>query len=136
MLLDREFTKLRKLGATYFSSAYPSRNLCKHQSALDIYTGIPYITFVIQSHVFEWDEAKALANLAKHGVPFEYAAAVFLDPLGIDFDASRPGDGELRRKFVGRIEGRLFTVVYTRRGDSLRLIFARRSNAREEQDYG
>lgn len=29
---------------------------------------------------FEWDDAKARANLAKHGVPFDYAARVFLDP--------------------------------------------------------
>ena len=28
---------------------------------------------------FEWDERKAGRNLAKHGVPFEYAARVFLD---------------------------------------------------------
>ena len=66
---------------------------------------------------FEWDDAKALANMAKHGVPFDYAAAVFLDPDGIDFDASRLQDGEARYKRVGRIGGRLFTVVYTERGD-------------------
>jgi uncharacterized DUF497 family protein len=91
---------------------------------------------VTQSHVFEWDEAKALANLAKHGVPFVYAAAVFLDPDGIDFDASRPEDGEARRKMVGRIDGRFFTVVYTERGDLIRLISARRANAQEERSYG
>jgi uncharacterized DUF497 family protein len=91
---------------------------------------------VSQSQAFEWDEAKALANLAKHGVPFDYAAAVFLDPDGIDFDASRPEDGEARRKRVGRIEGRLFTVVYTERGDLIRLISARRANAQEERSYG
>jgi uncharacterized DUF497 family protein len=26
---------------------------------------------------FEWDENKAAANLAKHGIPFEYAARAF-----------------------------------------------------------
>ena len=77
-----------------------------------------------------------MANLAKHGVPFVYAAAVFLDPDGIDFDASRPEDGEARRKMVGRIDGRFFTVVYTERGDLIRLISARRANAQEERSYG
>jgi hypothetical protein len=40
---------------------------------------------------FEWDDAKARANLAKHGVPFDYAARAFLDPGMIEFDASREG---------------------------------------------
>jgi uncharacterized DUF497 family protein len=90
---------------------------------------------VTQPRAFEWDNAKALANLAKHGVPFDYAAAVFLDSDGIDFDASRAEDGEARRKRVGRIDGRLFTVVYTERGDLIRLISARRANAQEERFY-
>jgi len=30
---------------------------------------------------FEWDPAKALSNLKKHGIRFEEAAEVFLDPL-------------------------------------------------------
>jgi uncharacterized DUF497 family protein len=38
---------------------------------------------------FEWDDAKARANLAKHGVPFDYAARVFLDPRMVGFDVSR-----------------------------------------------
>jgi len=29
---------------------------------------------------FEWDDVKAAANEAKHGVPFAFAARVFLDP--------------------------------------------------------
>ncbi len=85
---------------------------------------------------FEWDDAKAQSNLAKHGVPFAYAVRVFLDPHLIDFDASKPEDGEIRRKAVGGIEGRLFTVVYTERHDVLRIISARRCNATETRRYG
>ena len=40
---------------------------------IDITTGIPYICLM----EFEWDENKAAANLAKHGIPFEYAARAF-----------------------------------------------------------
>lgn len=85
---------------------------------------------------YEWDDAKAASNLAKHGVPFPYAARVFLDPNVIDFDASKPGDGEIRRKAVGMIEGRIFTVVYTQRDGMTRIISARRSNTREGRLYG
>lgn len=85
---------------------------------------------------FEWDDAKAWSNLVKHGVPFAYAARVFLDPDVVDFDASKPEDGEVRRKAVGVIEGRLFTVVYTERDDVIRIISARRCNAAEARRYG
>lgn len=89
-----------------------------------------------QPMAFEWDDAKATANEVKHGVPFEYAAAVFLDPEKVDFDASRPEDNEVRRKLVGMIEGRHFTVVYTVRDGVIRLISARRANDQEMRRYG
>jgi uncharacterized DUF497 family protein len=84
---------------------------------------------------FEWDDAKASANEAKHGIHFSYAAGVFLDDNRLDFDTTRTPDGEDRRKVVGLIEGKLYTVVYTRRGAICRLISARRSNAKESRNY-
>jgi uncharacterized DUF497 family protein len=84
---------------------------------------------------FEWDDAKAESNLTKHGVPFAYATRVFLDAAMIDIDASREGDGEARRKAVGMIEGRVFTVVYSERAGSIRIISARRCNAKEARVY-
>ena len=85
---------------------------------------------------FEWEDAKAEGNLAKHGVPFGYATRIFLDPRRVEFDASREGDGEGRRKAVGLIDGKLFVVVYTDRGGVYRLISARRTNAAEDKAYG
>ncbi|MBJ7318055.1 MAG: BrnT family toxin [Brevundimonas sp.] len=85
---------------------------------------------------FEWDEAKAQSNLAKHAVPFAYAVHVFVDPDCVDIDASRTADGEDRRKAVGRIGAHLYAVVYTRRAGRIRLISARRCNRSEEKAYG
>jgi uncharacterized DUF497 family protein len=85
---------------------------------------------------FDWDDAKARANLAKHGVPFDYASRVFLDPGMVEFDASREGDAEVREKAVGLIEGRLFVVVFTDRGEFCRIISARRANMKERRAYG
>lgn len=85
---------------------------------------------------FEWDDAKAESNLAKHGVPFSYATRVFLDPSLVEFDASREIDGETRRKAVGLIDGKLFVIVYAARGGTYRIISARRTNATEERAYG
>jgi uncharacterized protein len=85
---------------------------------------------------FEWDDAKAASNLAKHKVSFEAAVAVFADPEMVVVSATRQSDGEARFRAVGAIEARLFTVVYTMRGGRKRLISARRSNRREERAYG
>ena len=88
------------------------------------------------SIAFEWDDAKARSNLAKHGFSFEEAREVFADPGAVVFDVTRKEDGENRLKAIGRIGGRLFTVVYTSRGAARRLISARRANAKEERRYG
>lgn len=34
---------------------------------------------------FEWDERKAEANVAKHGISFEIAEQVFQDPAALDW---------------------------------------------------
>ena len=38
---------------------------------------------------FEWDEEKAAANVAKHGIRFDYAARVFLDPYRLEMPDER-----------------------------------------------
>lgn len=90
----------------------------------------------LDRRIFEWDEGKALSNLAKHKIEFSYGINVFLDPNRTDLDASRAEDGEMRRKAIGAIEGRLFTVVYTLRAGAARIISARRANILESRIYG
>jgi uncharacterized protein len=48
---------------------------------------------------FEWGEGKAAQNVAKHGVPFEYAARVFLDAHRLDSEDTRRDYSEERRLF-------------------------------------
>ena len=86
--------------------------------------------------LFDWDDAKADANLAKHGISFLAAVAVFADPVLVELDTERVSDREVRRKAIGMIEGRLFTVVFTMRNDMTRIISARRSNTSEKRAYG
>lgn len=84
---------------------------------------------------FDWDEQKAASNLTKHAVSFDYAARVFLDAGRVDLDASRSADGEQRRKVVGMIDERVFALVYTARRGTIRIISARRCNAKEQRQY-
>jgi uncharacterized DUF497 family protein len=82
----------------------------------------------------EWDTRKAARNVAKHGVPFEYATRAFLDPHRLDIDYRRDY-GEQRRFTLGRIDGRVFAVAYTPRIGVIRVISARRANERERKQY-
>ena len=84
---------------------------------------------------FEWDDRKAAQNIAKHGIPFEYAVRVFLDPHRLDSEDSRRDYSEERRLTLGKIEERLFVVAYTPRGKLIRLISARKANEREQRQY-
>jgi uncharacterized protein len=84
---------------------------------------------------FDWHDEKAASNLKKHGISFGDARRVFLDPFRIDIDASRQVDGEPRRKTTGLIAGKLFSVVYTLRGEVHWIISARRANPTESRRY-
>lgn len=87
---------------------------------------------------FEWDAGKAAVNLRTHGVAFEDAARVFLDPNRIETYDGRDAYGEDRWRTVGMVEPALLAVVYTVRGkesDVIRLISARKADAHERTQY-
>jgi uncharacterized protein len=84
---------------------------------------------------FEWDAEKAAANVAKHGIRFDYAARVFLDPYRIEMPDDREEYGEVRYKTIGMVDNRLLVVVYTIRNGNIRLISARRAERYEQRQY-
>ena len=84
---------------------------------------------------FEWDEAKAASNLKKHGVPFVYATEAFFDSQRVDIEDARHEYGEERRHTFGRSEGRVIAVAYTLRGETIRLIPARKANRKGVRNY-
>jgi len=87
--------------------------------------------------IFEWDESKNRANVAKHGVGFEDAASVFGDLLSltvVDQDHSSPN--EERFITLGRsAAGHLLVVVHSDRGDAVRIMSARPATRRERLAY-
>jgi len=87
---------------------------------------------------FDWDPAKAKANLAKHGISFPQATAIFSDLDAID--VPDPHEGEERSRIIGYAGAILLTVIYTeRRGLDgklvQRLISARRATRAERRTY-
>jgi uncharacterized DUF497 family protein len=85
---------------------------------------------------FEWNNEKAVSNLAKHGVSFEEAKTVFDDSLYIDLYDPDHSEDEERYLIVGQSnQERLLIVSYTERRDSVRLISAREVTLTERGTY-
>ena len=85
---------------------------------------------------FEWDEEKAKANLKKHSVTFLEAATVFSDPFSLTRDDPLHSIDEDRFVILGYSDRqRLLVVVYTDRGDNVRIISARTATASERRVY-
>ena len=84
---------------------------------------------------FEWDEAKSEACFQARSFDFAYAARAFFDPDRVVQADTRHSYGEERFQVMGRIEQRLFVIVYTPRRDAIRIISARKANQREVRDY-
>jgi uncharacterized DUF497 family protein len=84
---------------------------------------------------FEWDAARAEANLRKHGIAFEAARRVFNDGFAVEWpDADLPY-GETRFVITGMVDSRLLRVVYTERDGRIRIISARRATRHEQREY-
>lgn len=85
--------------------------------------------------VFQWDEAKAAANFAKHGIGFEMAREAFKDPFILEWlDDSQAAD-EPRFAALAMVEQRVLFIAYTIRGETIRIISARRAVAFERRRY-
>ena len=99
-----------------------------------------YVQIVCTSKAmkFEWDHAKAEKNREKHGIRFEVAAKVFLDPERVTVPDRRFDYGEERFITLGRIDDRLYVVVFAEKAmtATIRIISARKANARERRRYG
>lgn len=83
--------------------------------------------------LFEWDESKRLRNIEDHGVDFIDMAEIF-DGRPV-FTYYTPRDGEDRWGTVGLFGERLYLVVWTKRGEKVRIISAYRADDWEIREY-
>ena len=83
---------------------------------------------------FEWDDAKADANLKKHKVSFPVAMRVFLDPFRRE-DVDEDEHDEVRINVIGIVDSRMLFVTCTMRGDVCRIISARGAEPDEKRLY-
>jgi uncharacterized protein len=84
----------------------------------------------------EWDLIKAKSNLKKHRVPFEEAASALSDPMAVT--GSDPDHSVYEERYVtfGVSEkGRLVVVSHTEKGETIRIISARKASKGEQELY-
>ena len=84
---------------------------------------------------YEWDPAKAEANLRKHGVDFAEAVVALEDELALTL-ADPESEGEDRYVSLGMDAlSRLLVTVFTLRGERIRIISSRRATPGERHRY-
>lgn len=89
----------------------------------------------MESDEFEWDDDKARTNLLRHGISFPDATFVFDDPFVlVEVDESEDY-GEERLVATGFVYDQIIVVVFTERGQRIRLISARRATQYEQRHY-
>lgn len=89
----------------------------------------------MEGEEFEWDDEKAETNFRLHGVSFEDALPVFLDPWLFDVEDDRKDYGEPRYHATGMVSGVILAVIYTFRGKRMRIISARKATKPEQRKY-
>jgi uncharacterized DUF497 family protein len=82
----------------------------------------------------EFDNTKSEKNIRERDISFELAVKFDLQTAKIWQD-TRKDYGEERFIALGYIERRLFSMVFTIRGDVLRIISLRKANNKEVRDY-
>ena len=78
---------------------------------------------------FEFDSAKSMSNLVKHGISFNDAKKLWADPHVIVIEARQVI--EPRWIAIACIDNKYWTSIFTYRGDRIRIISARRSRIKE-----
>jgi uncharacterized DUF497 family protein len=90
---------------------------------------------------FDLDNNKNQSNIAKHGISFEEAIAIFDDPNILNYEDTRFNYEETRFVSIGQIilvtqeKTVIIVVIHTQRNQTIRLISARKANERERKRY-
>ena len=83
---------------------------------------------------YEWDLRKAASNLRKHKIDFADAVTVFEDESALTIDDDDPSEERFVTIGMDAL-GRVLVVVYTWRGEVIRLVSARRATPSERREY-
>ena len=83
---------------------------------------------------FEWDDEKSRINKTKHGIDFDTVRGLWNDSNGVEIHTSYPLEN--RTILIGKIDKKLWTAIFTRRGNAIRLVSVRHARKQEAKLYG
>ena len=84
--------------------------------------------------IFEWDENKNEENIKNHGIDFNDALEIFSAPR-LEYLDTRFDYDEARYIAIGFCNNRIILVAYSERNEKIRLISARKANAKEKKNF-
>lgn len=82
---------------------------------------------------FTFDPSKSAKNLVNHGIDFNQAKLAWMDLEAVTIQART--EGEERFAKIAKIEGKIWTVIFTKRNGAVRIISARRARQKEQEIY-
>jgi len=86
--------------------------------------------------IYEWDAEKARTNRRKHGISFDEAATVFLDPMAVTYPEPDHSVGEEREITIGySSKQQVLFVAHCPRGSRVRIISARKATKGERKQH-
>jgi uncharacterized DUF497 family protein len=85
---------------------------------------------------FDWNPTKCAKNIAERGIDFADVLVGFADPERKVVKDTRKDYGEVRYNMLAKVNGRLFHITFTERGEITWIISARKANKREQRRYG
>lgn len=85
--------------------------------------------------MFVWDETKRKSNLEKHGLDFKDAHLVYDNPDKCTYDTCRAGERRLMDLALAVVHGKLLALIYTERGNDVRVISFRPASREERKQY-
>jgi uncharacterized DUF497 family protein len=83
--------------------------------------------------VFEFDQKKSINNKDKHGIDFEEAQLLWLDPDAVEIRARTVGED--RKLLIARFRNEFWSAVFTYRHKKIRIISVRISRENEKEIY-
>lgn len=84
---------------------------------------------------FGFDPKKHSSNIAKHNVDFIDILGCFVDEAKVVVVDDRYEYGEIRYNMLAELDGRIYHITFTERGEVTWLISARKANKREQRRY-
>ena len=82
----------------------------------------------------EFDPAKSKSNKQKHGLDFKEAQRLWSDENRLEIQARQVLD-EVRWAMIALLDQVVWTLIYTKRGDRVRIISVRRARDEEKELY-